>query len=275
VSAAQTVSRVFEIKIAPTTFLSRDVKIHLDCTHALSWAEVDCVALRGIRLSPDIPLPTPDPIEEEIIEDNDNELGFVVTKDDEQVAILPRSSTPPPPEADKEIFQWVIQANVSSFYGTGWGPDQLRGPPKVYPMYGDSNGAWAAKRSSGTKETLQLNYKEAVYMTGAFVFETYNPGHVKKITSEDETGEIHTIWEINEIIPEPLKSRILSILCDPTPFLTKSITIHMDCTKAKSWAEVDCVALRGYRPNPITEQEVQETEQPPEKSEETDEETSQ
>jgi len=175
---------------------------------------------------------------------------FSVTNDEaKQVATLPYS--PPNPENEDEIFQWVTEATATSVYGEGWDATQLQGPPKVYPYYGDCKGAWAPENSSGTKEILTLEFEHPVHVTGVFIFETFNPGHVASIVAHNASNDSSSeIWRADQpITPAPQQSRVFSITCPRTEFLVKSLTINLDCTKAKGWSEIDCVALRGYRPS--------------------------
>jgi len=239
VQPAETVSRVFSILIEPTKYVTKCIKIYLDCTYAPSWVEIDCVALRGIT-------PHEQPKKEQKA-DGGKRPDFIVTNEGNQVATLPYN--PATTENEIEIFQWIVEANATSDYGQGWDATQLQGPPKVYPYYGDKSGAWAPEQSSGTKETLCVKYEFPVYVTGVFIFETFNPGHVSSIIAHNASNDASIeIYSTNQIEPAPPKARVFSITCARTEFLVKSLTINLDCTKANSWAEIDCIALRGYKP---------------------------
>jgi hypothetical protein len=45
-------SRVFSPVFQKTTFKSKEIKIDLDCSNAVTWTEIDCVALRGTLAEP-------------------------------------------------------------------------------------------------------------------------------------------------------------------------------------------------------------------------------
>jgi len=148
-----------------------------------------------------------------------------------------------------EKWQWVsgILGHSSSYNG-GWEAIQLIGPPRNYPSYGDIRGAWAAARSSGTLEWLQLEYKDHLHITGVDIFETYNPGHVCTISALNNNNWI-PIWSQKVPPPgqrPPEQSRIFSPkLGGVIPFRTNAIRLDLDCTTARSWSEIDCVLMRG------------------------------
>jgi len=149
---------------------------------------------------------------------------------------------------EEEIFKWITEAKATSNYSDGWDAKQLKGPPKVYPYYGDCRGAWAPKQSSGTKETLTVQYEHPVYVTGIFIFETFNPGHVSSIIGHNASNDASSeLWRTEQVKPAPQKSRIFQVLCPRSEFPINSLTINLDCTKAREWAEIDCIALRGYK----------------------------
>jgi len=157
---------------------------------------------------------------------------------------------------ENEIFQWAQNVvSYSSSYNSGWEANTLVGPPRVYPNYGDIRGAWAPAYSSGTKENLVLSFSTPVYITGVDIFETYCPGHVCLIEALNK-GQFKTLWkhlqfdEIgkvaeNGVLHSKRKARIFSPPIEKIYFKTDTIQIHLDCTYSPTWAEIDCVILRG------------------------------
>jgi len=142
---------------------------------------------------------------------------------------------------------------ISSSYNSGWEASTIIGPPRVYPSYGDIRGAWAPAYSSGTKESLQLFFQTPVYITGVDIFETYCPGHICVIEAKVD-GKFITLWKSpvdlgrvaeNQHLHSKRKSLIFSPPIEPTYFKTDIIQLHLDCTYAPSWAEIDCAILRG------------------------------
>jgi len=148
-----------------------------------------------------------------------------------------------------EQYQWVHGIkSCSSSYERGWEATTVCGPPLVYPRYGDITGTWAPARSSGTKEFLELRYLNKWYVTSIDVFETYNPGHIVRISAGIDTmnGIVwYPIWQGEAEKTRFGKSRIFSPPVIPFPYKTDSIRLDMDCTQAKSWVEIDSILFRG------------------------------
>jgi len=147
-----------------------------------------------------------------------------------------------------EQWQWVSGViSRSSSYDRGWEATTVRGPPRNYPNYGDLRGAWAAATSSGTKEYLELSYDNEWFVTGVDIFETFNPGHVVKVSVQ--TGNFWVQLWSGKVAPPgqrpPYQSRIFSPKLTLLPLKTNAIRLDLDCTTAKSWAEIDCVLMRG------------------------------
>jgi len=152
-----------------------------------------------------------------------------------------------------EIFQWVsgIKAATST-YASGWETETMIGPPRVYPQYGDIRGAWAPSASRGTFESLELLFSTPVFPTGVDIFETYNPGHIIRI-SFLRSSSPREIWEVawEQLIVDipPQQSRVYSPPLKEKLYMfqTQCIKIDLDCTYARSWCEIDCVVLRGLQ----------------------------
>jgi len=147
-----------------------------------------------------------------------------------------------------ESYQWVTGIiSYSSSYERGWEAHTVIGPPRNYPAYGDIRGAWAAARSSGTMEYLDLRYDHGWFVTGVDIFETYNPGHVIAVLAKVDNYWI-PLWngKVAQFGQRPPEiSRIFSPKLLHIPLRTDSIRVELDCTTAKSWAEIDCVLMRG------------------------------
>eukprot|EP01126_Amoeba_proteus_P044739 TRINITY_DN4986_c0_g2_i9.p1 TRINITY_DN4986_c0_g2~~TRINITY_DN4986_c0_g2_i9.p1 ORF type:complete len:214 (+),score=40.68 TRINITY_DN4986_c0_g2_i9:389-1030(+) len=118
---------------------------------------------------------------------------------------------------------------------------------QVYPRYGDIRGAWAARSSRGTEEFLEFVFPVEVHITGIDIFETYNPGHVVKVSALYDTEWVELYWEPWKDKHLVTDSRVFSPpLHGPyTHFKSKTVRLDLDCRQARSWAEIDCVVLRG------------------------------
>jgi F-box/leucine-rich repeat protein 4 len=149
-----------------------------------------------------------------------------------------------------QVHQWVSEVtNASSEYTpdnpNSWNRLCIRGAPNTYPRYGDIQSAWASRAARGTLEFLEFKYVEPMHIIALDIFETFNPGCVIKISANDGKGWV-TIWngEVEQLkLPE--QSRIFTPKFPITSFKSNWIRIDLDCTLSRSWAEVDCVRMRG------------------------------
>merc|ERR1712013_93791 len=153
--------------------------------------------------------------------------------------------------------QWVSSVrSFSSQYNDGtWAAHQVIGPPKVYPRYGDINGAWA-QSGPDANEYLELEFSEVVRVCGIEIYETYNAGEIRKISALNTKGRWVELWSGRAERIE--NSRIFKpTLQDPT-FGTNVIRLEVDCSRAGTWCEIDAVKLIGVK--------TKITEDPPERT---------
>jgi len=116
--------------------------------------------------------------------------------------------------------------------------------------YGDIRGAWAPASSSGTYEYLELAFPSPVFITGIDIFETHCPGHIVSISAKLDDTDL-TLWR-TEIDPaknseyhRDRKSRIFTPDIEKPVIRSNIIRLNLNCTMAPTWAEIDCVILRG------------------------------
>jgi len=144
--------------------------------------------------------------------------------------------------------QWVqsVRAFSSQYNTTGWGAHQVIGQPKVYPRYGDIQGAWAQKNpASLSVEWLELEFQEAVLISSIEIYETFNAGAVRRLSALNDRNEWVVIWSGQA---SPIKSsRIFkpSLNLHGKVLATKIIKLDLDCSRADSWCEIDAVKLIG------------------------------
>jgi hypothetical protein len=83
------------------------------------------------------------------------------------------------------VEQWVAKVeSFSSQYSDKWPATNVIGPSNTYPTYGDQQTAWAASKSTNSKEFLELSFKKAVYIKKIEVYETFNPGSLVTIRAK-------------------------------------------------------------------------------------------
>ena len=73
----------------------------------------------------------------------------------------------------------------------------MLGTPKVYPNYGDLNGAWGQASGHITNnEFIELEFNHEVFATEIHIFETYHCGGVVNIKLKDKsTNEYKSVWK--------------------------------------------------------------------------------
>ncbi|XP_067664338.1 TD and POZ domain-containing protein 3-like [Haliotis asinina] len=143
------------------------------------------------------------------------------------------------------LQQWAstVTSFSSQYDSDGWPASVVVGQPRVYPRYGDIQGAWAP-RTCDSKQFIELGYDTPVYMSSINIYETFNAGGVKKLSVRSPRGTWETIWETPRV--QVIKaSRIFSPDIKIPKFRTKEVRIDVDCSVAQSWVEIDAVMLVG------------------------------
>lgn len=200
-------SRIFSPNLTGNTFETNQLWIEIDSSLAQSWVEIDAVQLIGS-------LPGP---------------------------YASRRRT-----ADFEnITQWVAEVtDFSSQYNTsGWSANSVIGTPKVYPRYGDIQGAWASAVKNAD-QFIQLKFQKKVFLHEINIYETYHSGGVKKISAKDMQGNWVMIYKTHRL-QSIEKSRIFTPSFNPPHFPVDELRLDIDCTACGSWVEIDAVNIVG------------------------------
>ncbi|KAK3092013.1 hypothetical protein FSP39_024454, partial [Pinctada imbricata] len=128
-----------------------------------------------------------------------------------------------------------------------WGADCIKGPPRVYPRYGDIQGAWASKEP-GRHEHIEFEFEEDVYLSELNIYETYHGGAVKKIQAKNLSGKYETVYETPSV-KSITSSRIFTPFIERLSFPVKQFKFFLDSTVCGSWSEIDAVELVGTKYN--------------------------
>ncbi|KAK3103876.1 hypothetical protein FSP39_022583 [Pinctada imbricata] len=142
---------------------------------------------------------------------------------------------------------WVKDiVSFSSQYNTGGSSaNQVKGPPNVYPKYGDTVGAW--KQAGGqyrSAQYLTVKFDKKVFMEEMRIYETYHGGAIKQIQVLLPGSRWMTIWETTsvEVISQ---SRIFSPQFEPLLFPTDQIKVAIDPSKANNYIGIDAIMMIG------------------------------
>ncbi|XP_052689658.1 uncharacterized protein LOC128167784 [Crassostrea angulata] len=179
-------SRVFSPNLTGNTFETNQLWIEIDSSLAKSWVEIDAVQLIGS---------------------------------------LPGHYDSRRRTAEVEnITQWVAEVTdfSSQYNSSGWSASSVIGVPKVYPRYGDIQGAWASA-DKNADQFIQVKFQKKVFLREINIYETYHAGGVKKISAKDMQGN----WVM------------------PPHFPVDELRLDIDCTACGTWVEIDAVNIVG------------------------------
>eukprot|EP00301_Raphidiophrys_heterophryoidea_P023534 c7388_g1_i1.p1 GENE.c7388_g1_i1~~c7388_g1_i1.p1 ORF type:complete len:954 (-),score=239.38 c7388_g1_i1:124-2985(-) len=152
------------------------------------------------------------------------------------------------------IDQWASSAVASSHWANPIDyPDQIVGPPDVYPNHGDLAGAWQPQQSGDfSKQWIQINISQAVYVSTIHVFETWHPGSLVRVKAyAEESQSWHVLWEgetqVPLLNPDPTvhTSGVSSPDMCPATTRTRQLYFDLDLSSDQYWAAWDAVQVSG------------------------------
>jgi hypothetical protein len=138
---------------------------------------------------------------------------------------------------------WADKINAfSSEYGPGfYGSGQAKAAPDVYPDSGDEQKAWATMTPDGMNEFITVGYTTPVVAESVWVYETFNPGAISKITITAADGD-HIVYMNANAQSLGICSHILSVstkTCSPI----SAVRIDLASEKVGGYNEIDAVGL--------------------------------
>ncbi|MDI1443559.1 hypothetical protein [Polyangium sp. 6x1] len=150
------------------------------------------------------------------------------------------------PKPDKMVWADEVVEVSSEYQPVDWSSKQALGAPDVYPAGVDAKKAWATFGLDNPDEFLTVGFKTPVIGEAVWVYETYNPGAISKITITTSEGD-KVIYE------NPNPSAIGScahVLAAPTQTCAPISAVRIDLASEKVdlWNEIDAV---GILPPPI------------------------
>ena len=123
-----------------------------------------------------------------------------------------------------------------------WGPEQAAGPPDT-PQAGDMQTAWASASQDGQQEWLELQYRTAVVPKAVLVYETYNPGALRRVSVFKTDGTEVEVFSGKDPTP-PGKGKGISAIPIKFDHKISRVKIYLDSPAVQSWNEIDAVGLR-------------------------------
>ncbi|XP_071124091.1 F-box/LRR-repeat protein 4-like [Mytilus edulis] len=143
--------------------------------------------------------------------------------------------------------QWV--SNVIG-YKTQWDNDeysaaQVKGPPNVYPQYGDKKGAWALM-GVADDHYIMIKYPKKIYIQSINIYETYKGGSAWRISFKSPNGSWLTVWEVDRATLSTVpSSRIFSPPIQTIAFPANEVHIEIDTTNTNEDYEIDAIEITG------------------------------
>ena len=154
----------------------------------------------------------------------------------------------PPSTFGQGQRQWAATASATTSYspycGQSWNASQAVGAPNA--TCSDDGHAWASA-SAITVDTLTLGYTDKVIPTAVRVIQSFNPGHVSKV-SVSGAGQTATVFTSPADAPGGGACTPLEIAISNVTFAVDTVAVTVDQTKVGSWAEIDAVELIGNKP---------------------------
>lgn len=134
------------------------------------------------------------------------------------------------------------QAGFSSQYSpTDYGVIQATGAPDVYPDPGDQPKAWASQTTDDQDEFITVGFKGGVIAESVWVFETFNPGAISKITVKAMDGD-HVVY--TNATPKSVGAcgHVLSVSTKTCSPIT-AVRIDVASKSIPGYNEIDAVGL--------------------------------
>lgn len=138
---------------------------------------------------------------------------------------------------------WASAADdFSSQYGTtDYAASQTTGVPDVYPSGADEPKAWATLGLDDMNEYIVVSYANPVMAEAVWVYETYNPGAVKKITITTADGD-KVIYDNATPMAIGACAHIraaATMTCSPI----SKVRVDLASDLVSGWNEIDAIGL--------------------------------
>lgn len=191
--------------------------------------------------------------------------------DDEDIE--PEISVAPPDNPAEYIEDYVDQVtHYSSQYGVNsYSAANLKGPPSIYPRYGDftsamvlrTYGPWWLRAPSAAPaldtrlelflltDFVEIKFPRPMFPTSIHIYETYNPGSIVRILCSpfNPTPDLPSWFELWSGPPQShfleLESRDFFPPLRSPPFSTNILRLEFDHSNLGYYAELDAVLLCG------------------------------
>jgi outer membrane protein OmpA-like peptidoglycan-associated protein len=145
--------------------------------------------------------------------------------------------------AKSQVVQWASKVlDVSSeLTPVQYSAEQVLGKPNVLPAGGQNPNAWTPDKPK-RKEFIKVGFATPIQIQQIAIAESHNPSAVFKIYTYDEAGREYLIHSFNPIVV-PLKSRMLTVLVEKTPYKVASVKLEFDGAALTDYFSIDAIAI--------------------------------
>jgi hypothetical protein len=138
------------------------------------------------------------------------------------------------------VWASAMVDHSSEYSATRNAASDVLGPPDVFPLSGDRDGAWASAATDGGEEWVTVRFPSPVRAASIVWLETFNPGAVSRIDDVSDGGAT-TLWR--GVMPAPTESVSAPELTLLTPRMITAVRIVLDTRRVAGWNEIDAIGL--------------------------------
>ncbi|MBK5277863.1 MAG: OmpA family protein [Bacteroidia bacterium] len=145
--------------------------------------------------------------------------------------------------ASSQVVQWASTViDVSSeLTPVQYSAQQALGKPNVLPAGGQNPNAWTPDKPK-RKEFIKVGFTTPIQIQQIAIAESHNPSAIFKIYTYDEAGREYLIHTFNPIVV-PLRSRMLSVMMEKTPYKVASLKLEFDGAALTDYFSIDAIAI--------------------------------
>ncbi|UII23010.1 OmpA family protein [Fulvivirga ligni] len=131
--------------------------------------------------------------------------------------------------------------HLAQLAGESYKASQILGEPDIYPGSEGSSRAWTPKKPD-QEDFIKVGFAEPISIQQIAIAESINPTAIWRVFAYDENGGEHFI---NEFTPRPipLKSRIINIFTDPTPYKVTAVKVILHGKDVPGYNGIDAIAI--------------------------------
>jgi hypothetical protein len=160
-------------------------------------------------------------------------------------AFVDRMTSPPAAPIALPATQWAstVRGFSTQYSASSWSANQVLGPPNVYPMAGDNQGAWASLGADDRDEWIEVGFDQPQRIAATEIYETYNPGAVDRVTLTFQSGRQADVFHgpAQARGATSFRNRIDLQQCTDEPVV--AVRVHLASQQVAGWNEIDAIGV--------------------------------